>query len=203
MTTPPEGDRIACEDLTSEAIARYAAKGYALAFAEDVMRCDLAALRDLPAAPLPAGIILAPWGPDSIPAFYSAYSAAFADRPGFPGWSQEQWVDWTAGDPTFRPHLSWVALADDEPVGFITCAEEHETATQAPTGFIIQVGTRLSWRGQGIASALVTRVLEACQAEGYGTAILDVNVNNPIARRLYERLGFMVIRRRGVFLREA
>ena len=199
MTATPEGDRVVCEDLTDEIVARYTAQGYTLVFAEDVMRHDLSDLSDLPASALPTGVTLVAWTPEVVPAFFAAYAAAFADRPGFPGWSQEQWVAWTSGDPDFRPNLSWVALADTEPVGFITCAEDSREPT--PVGFIIQTGTRPDWRGRGLATALVVRALRDCRDAGYSAAMLDVNVNNPTARRLYDRLGFRVIRRRGAFQR--
>ena len=103
MTGAPEGERVACEELTDEIIARYAAEGYTLVFAEDVMRRDLSDLSDLPELALPAGLTLAAWTSDAIPAFFAAYAAAFADRPGFPGWTQERWVEWTSDDPDFRP----------------------------------------------------------------------------------------------------
>ncbi len=199
MTGASEDDRVACEELTDEIIARYAAEGYTLVFAEDVMRRDLSDLSDLPELALPAGLTLATWTSDAIPAFFAAYAAAFADRPGFPGWTQERWVEWTSDDPDFRPNLSWVALAGAEPVGFITCAEDSREST--PTGFIIQTGTRPDWRGRGLATALVIRALRGCRDAGYATAMLDVNVNNPTARRLYDRLGFAAIRRRGAFQR--
>jgi len=201
MTATPETDRITCEDLTAEISARYTAAGYTLAFAEDVMRRDLSDARDLPEPALPPGVTLATWAPETRAAFFAAYSAAFADRPGFPGWSQERWVEWTSDDPDFRPHLSWVALAGAEPVGFLTCAQDTRAAT--PTGFIIQTGSRPDWRGRGLATALVVRALLGCRGAGDTAVMLDVNVNNPTARRLYERLGFVTIRRRGVFQRGA
>jgi mycothiol synthase len=199
MTATPEGDRVTCEELTGEIIAHYAAEGYTLVFAEDVMRRDLSDLSGLPEPAQPEGVTLATWTPDTIPTFFAAYSASFADRPGFPGWPEERWVEWTADDPDFRPGLSWVALAGAEPVGFITTAEDSRESI--PTGFIIQTGTRPDWRGRGLATALVTRALRAYQDAGYSAAVLDVNVNNPTARRLYDRLGFTAIRRRGAFQR--
>lgn len=202
MSDQPATERVACEDLTDSVTAHYTAQGYTLAFAEDVMRRDVSDVSDLPAADLPARVTLAAWSNASaeiVSAFFTAYSAAFADRPGFPGWSRERWVEWTAGDPGYRPDLSWVALAGAEPVGFITCGEDAPDDERV--GFIIQTGTRPEWRGRGLAAALVTRALRGWGDAGFPAVLLDVNVNNPTARRLYERLGFTATRRRGVFTR--
>jgi mycothiol synthase len=199
MTNMPEGNRVTVEDLGDENIARYTAQGYTLSFAEDVMRRDVRDLSDLEDADLPADLTLATWAPETVGAFVAAYSASFADRPGFPGWSQERWVEWKADDPDFRPDLNHVALANGDPVGFITCAEDRRETP--PVGFIIQVGTRPDWRGRGLGDALVVRALHAWREAGFTAVNLDVNVNNPAARRLYDRLGFSVIRRRGVFER--
>jgi mycothiol synthase len=199
MSDQTKSERIAVEDLNDEITARYTANGYTLAFAEDVMRRDLRDVISLPEAALPSGVTLATWDVETAPSFFAAYSASFTDRPGFPGWPQERWVEWTAGDPDFRPDLSWVARAGDEAVGFITCC--LDTTGEAPLGFIIQVGTRPDWRGRGLAGALASRALRGFRADGRPAALLDVNTNNPGARRLYERLGFVAIRRRGVFER--
>lgn len=200
MDATPAGDRAVCENLTDDVMAALIARGYTLAFAEDVMRCDT---RDLSAgvdASLPAGIVLATWGESTISDFFVAYVASFRERPGFPAWSRARWVEWTADDDGFRPDLTWVALAGAEPVGFITCGAD--TAAETPTGYIIQVGVRPGWRGRGLARALMVRALAGWREAGYAAVILDVNVNNPGARRLYDRLGFTVIRRRGVFERQ-
>jgi mycothiol synthase len=201
MSEAPKGERLAIEDLTDAIIAEYTAQSYTLLFAEDVMRRELANADVLAPDNLPSGITLAEWTAETIPAFFAAYSASFADRPGFPSWTQERWAEWTAGDADFRPDLSWVALAGDNPVGFITNA--IDTREEPPAGFIIQVGTRPDWRGRGLGAALVVRALRAWREANVTAVNLDVNVNNPTARRLYERLGFHVVRRRGVFTRDA
>lgn len=200
MDATPAGDRAVCENLTDDVVAAHIARGYALAFAEDVMRFDTHHLSADVDAPLPAGVALATWDESTTSDFFAAYVASFRERPGFPGWSRERWVDWTANDDGFRPDLTWVALAGVEPVGFITCGAD--TAAETPTGYIIQVGVRPDWRGRGLARALMVRALAGWRDAGYPAVILDVNVNNPGARRLYERLGFTIIRRRGVFERQ-
>ncbi len=82
--------------------------------------------------------------------------------------------------------------------GFITSAEEG-----ADVGWIIQVGTHPQWRGQGIGAALMVRALRAWKAEGKEAVMLDVNVNNPGAIRLYRQLGFVIVGRRGKFQKQS
>jgi ribosomal protein S18 acetylase RimI-like enzyme len=80
-------------------------------------------------------------------------------------------------------------------VGFVTNADEGQH------GYTIQVGVHPNWRGQGLGAALTTYALQKWQETGKEAVILHVNVNNPGAMRLYQQLGFVVIRRRGKFSR--
>jgi ribosomal-protein-alanine N-acetyltransferase len=48
------------------------------------------------------------------------------------------------------------------------------------------------YRRQGIASAILERVLDEGRRAGAGRATLEVRRSNEVARRLYERLGFTV-----------
>ncbi|MBU0496022.1 MAG: GNAT family N-acetyltransferase [Chloroflexi bacterium] len=126
--------------------------------------------------------------------FFAVYQAAFRERqrPGYPGWSQEEWIAWLGtDDDDFRPELSLLASHDDLPVGFITCADR----------WIIQMGVRPEWRERGIGSALLTKVLGCFRAAGGDQVLLDVNVNNPRAARVYTRLGFERVGRRARYVR--
>lgn len=201
--TPPSPERVTCEDITAGVMARYTAQGYTLAFAEEVMLRDLAA--DLPNIPMPPTVTLDAWRPATATDFFAVYEAAFRERPGFPGWPAEQWFRWIADDPTFRPDLSWLARAGGEgceggvPVAFIASAEDDEAPGQR--GYIIQVGVRPDRRHQGFGKLLVARALDAWRREGRASVLLHVNINNPGAIRLYQDLGFVIVRRRGAFQR--
>lgn len=177
------------EAVTPEAERLFQSRGLRQVFAEDVMRIDLSA--DLPAVPVPAGVKMITWAPDTVARFFAVYEAAFRERPGFPGWPAERWVTWTAGDEEFRPNWSVLAVdANDEAdLGFVTCAD----------GWIVQVGVRPEARGRGIAAALVVDALRRMRADGATAAMLDVNANNPGAARVYARLGFSVLGRRAKF----
>lgn len=182
------------ETLTDEIIASYVEQGFTLVFAEDVMRYDLSRAVPEIAAP-PTTISYRTWDAEHSHAFFTVYDAAFRERPGFPGWSEAEWVRWVSDDPAFRPDLSYLAVAQGQAVGFITTGEDE----QAPErhGYIIQVGVLPQWRGEGIGAALVARALAAWRDERKDGVLLHVNSNNPTARRLYERLGFSVVGRRG------
>jgi len=175
---------VATEGLTDAAARLYERSGFVQEFAEDVMRRDLAAA--LPEAPFPPGITVTAWTRERAGAFFEAYQDAFRDRPGFPGWTQEEWVDWVAGDDDFRPAMSLLACSGDEPVGFAVCDE----------AWIAQLGVGPRWRGHGLGAALLAEVMRRFRAAGRDAVSLGVNVNNPTAARLYTRLGFDVIGRR-------
>ncbi len=181
---------IATEGLTDAAARLYARYGFAQEFAEDVLRRDLR--QPLPEAPLPAGITLANWSPALAESFFAAYTASFRERPGFPGWSRDEWTDWATGDDDFRPAASFVARCGDTPAGFILCDE----------GWIAQLGVCPEWRGRGLGAALTAAALRHFQAAGLEDVSLGVNVNNPIAARLYTRLGFEVSGRRARWARQ-
>jgi len=84
-----------------------------------------------------------------------------------------------------------LAYHDDVPVGFIVCTD----------GWIVQLGVPPEWRKRGIRSALMIDVLSRFRAAGDDHVLLDVNINNPGAARLYERLGFRQVGRRARYAR--
>jgi mycothiol synthase len=181
--------RLTTEALTPSAERLYQRFGFTQQFAEDVMRRDLQPA--LPDAPFPPGITLAEWIPALAEQFFEAYQAAFRERPGFPVWNAEQWIEWATGDAGFHPHMSLLARAGEQPVGFIVCDD----------AWIVQVGTHPAWRGRGLGAALVVEALRRFKAAGAEHVTLDVNVNNPRAARVYVWLGFALVGRRARYMR--
>ncbi len=177
------------DTLTDAAEQLFLRHGLEQRFAEDVMRIDV--IERFAGDPLVVEISLSTWTPQLADQFFEAYKAAFRDRPGFPGWSKEKWIDWATAGDDFRSEASFLACYGDLPVGFIVCAD----------GWIVQVGVRPGWRRRGIGSGLVVAALSRLHAAGARHVLLDVNVNNPIARRMYEQLGFKKIGRRARFAR--
>lgn len=182
--------QLSTEFLSESADRLFGQHGFTQQFAEDVMRCDLP--NPLPDVQLPSGMEIMMWTPALADWFFAVYQAAFRERPGYPDWSREEWLTWLAtDDDEFRSELSLLACHDDFPVGFIVCADR----------WIVQMGVRPEWRGQGIGSALLKEVLNRFPAGGVDHVLLDVNVNNPRAARVYARLGFERIGRRARYVR--
>jgi len=192
-TSPPDRPHVmlvATESLSAGAVDLFEQHGFKQLFAEDVMRRNLDT--PLPNAPVRPDIRFATWAPALASEFFAVYQASFRERPGFPNWSQEEWVDWLGTeDDDFRPELSLLAYQDDLPVGFVVCAE----------GWIVQVGVLPEWRKRGIGLTLMIEVLKRFRAASGDHVLLDVNVNNPSASRLYERLGFERVGRRARYAR--
>jgi ribosomal protein S18 acetylase RimI-like enzyme len=155
------------------------------------MRFDLGAVA-VPRIALPEGVTVREWTADLAARFHAVYAAAFGERPGFPGWSAERWVSWTAEDEGFRPGASLLATAaDGADVGFVTSAD----------GWIVQVGVPPAQRGRRLGAALVCAALQRQRAAGATEVLLDVSVDNP-AGELYRRLGFVPLGRRARYRAE-
>lgn len=72
-----------------------------------------------------------------------------------------------------------------------------ERTVEPPKGrlhYIAHLGVVPELRGRGIGAQLVEHLLGIGRVQGRTTAGLDVAVTNPRAQRLYERLGFAVVR---------
>jgi mycothiol synthase len=182
--------RLTTEALTPAAERLYQRFGFTQQFAEDVMRRDLHL--ELPDAPFPPGVSLAEWTPALAGQFFEAYQDSFRERPGFPIWSAEQWIEWATGDNGFHPQMSLLARHGEQPIGFIVC----------DAAWIVQVGTHPAWRGRGLGAALVVEALRRFKAAGAEQVTLDVNANNPRAARVYAWLGFDMVGRRARYLRD-
>ncbi len=151
--------------------------GLVRTFAEHVMRHDLV---EVPRIRRPPGLRALPWDATTASLFHAAYRASFAERPGFPDPSLEEWVHDVADEPGFRPTRSRVVVDDTgRPAGFVTLTDD----------WVDQVGVVPAWRGRGLGAHLVARSLRTLHKAGCDAVWLTVNVDNP-AHALYLRLGF-------------
>ena len=95
--------------------------------------------------------------------------------------------------PNFRATLSYVAVANGEVVSYaLNGVYPEDFATRGRReGWIDTLGTRRAWRGRGLASALITRSMQAFAADDLDHAALGVDTANPTgAFGVYAALGF-------------
>ena len=120
----------------------------------------------------------------SLPAIERAAGERFRDYPDL-AWladgeviSAEQHLDYA------ERGLSWLALANDRPVGFIL------TEAHASSLFIVELSVELDWQGKGIGRQLIARAADHARKAGLASLTLttfrDVAWNAPF----YARLGF-------------
>lgn len=142
-----------------------------------------------PEPPLPAGLRVEPYSPRWERATHAAHSEAFAGHWGFHQWPLAQWVPLAVGSDRFVPKLSPLALAGDELAGYLLSYQDID-----PDRFYIgQVGVRLGWRRQGLAGALLVRMLSAAGRAGRPWVWLRVDADSATgAVGVYHRAGFTV-----------
>ena len=183
--------QVATESLTDEASDLYQAHGFEAVMEELIMWRDLQL--PLPEQTLPPDVTVMSWRPDLAIQFYQAYQASFRDRPGFPGWSAAEWIDWTQDDENARPEWSLLARVGETPVGFLTAAIEP------PGGFVVQVGVVPEQRRRGLGTALMVESMRRMRTAGEKAVQLTVNINNPGAVQAYVKLRFVAVGRRARF----
>ncbi len=169
-------------------------------YGADMVRPDL---DDLPDCPLPAGLEVRPVRPDQVRTIIEADVEAFRDH-------------WGAAPPTeadieaylATPHLDiglWrVAWEGDRVVGQVKTFinEEENAAYGRKRGYTEDIATARDWRRRGVASALIVASLHDLKERGMEEAALGVHTENPTgALRVYERLGFRVVRTAAVYRR--
>ncbi len=72
-------------------------------------------------------------------------------------------------------------------------------ALRPPRGWIAGMGVDPAWRGQGHGAALMRAIIARSRALGLATLVLEVLEHNLPARRLYQGLGFAIMRTLRVF----
>ncbi|KAI2627517.1 acyl-CoA N-acyltransferase [Hypoxylon sp. NC1633] len=92
-------------------------------------------------------------------------------------------------------HLCYMALdpVDNSLMGVIICKLEHHASHSPPThrGYIAMLAVSSTFRGHGIATALVKMAIDAMAERHADEIVLETEETNIPAMRLYERLGFL------------
>ncbi|CAN5893351.1 hypothetical protein BH23ACT2_BH23ACT2_03040 [soil metagenome] len=126
---------------------------------------------------------------------------AFADHAD-QGHETTQTLDVRRAEPWFDANGFLVADDDGRPgelAGFCWTKVHPPTATEPELGEIYVIGVDPVHRGEGLGLSFVLAGLDHLTGRGIAIAGLFVDANNGPARRLYDRLGFAVHRRRRVY----
>ena len=138
----------------------------------------------------PAGIEIVTWAqrPELARGMYEVDLEIHPDIPGFEDVALEPFEDWMAHNmqrPTDSPEATFIALADEEVVGF---AKLSLTAPTAAGNAMTAV--KRAWRGRGIAGALKAAEINWALANGYTELHTSNEERNAPINRLNARLGY-------------
>lgn len=151
------------------------------------------------------GIRIQKWTPELDAGVMDAFNESFLDHWGFAPITAEQWKIFFSGNAIFNPEATFIASAGGKVVGFAMCSlsEEENSRIGFRQGKIRDVGTLRAWRKRGIASTLMCHSMRVFKEMGLDYAALGVDAENPSgALPIYERLGFVVAKKKIAFTKE-
>lgn len=151
---------------------------------------------------LPAGFALHKWDKRLLPAHAEAKFQSFRnelDSNVFPCLGEPdgclRLMKEISARQGFVPQATWLVTYADPATGRQeNCGTVQGIREKVDVGSIQNIGIVEGHRGKGIGSAMVTQSLRGFQSVGIKIVTLEVTEKNTGALRLYERLGFQVLR---------
>lgn len=147
-----------------------------------------------PAVDPPDGIEIVQWAsrPELAEGMYQVFQEASPDVPGEEEAVVPPFERWLANDMqghSDRPEAVFVALADDEVVGYGKLA-----ISSVRPGVAIHdlIGVRRSWRRRGLAGALKRAEIAWAKREGYTKLETQNEIRNEAIRRLNTQHGYRI-----------
>jgi mycothiol synthase len=153
---------------------------------EKAVALDLTGLEPEPVrVPLGIEIVALVDRPELAESLYAVGIEAAADIPGNPGdMSFEQWRAIELDRPTRRRDLLFVAVANGEPVGYVSMDDSGRDGYNGLTA------VRRAWRRRGIATALKRTQIAAAKRAGFERLITGSEERNVPMRSLNAALGY-------------
>jgi ribosomal protein S18 acetylase RimI-like enzyme len=87
-----------------------------------------------------------------------------------------------------RHHLL-IAYVDDQPAGFVSGVELFHPDKPKPEMFLYELGVDEAFRGRGVATALVGRLVGFSRERGCGTMFTLADEDNEAAKATYRKAG--------------
>jgi mycothiol synthase len=188
-----EGVRAKTADRNAEARALLTSRGYVQVRSSFTMGRDLHADEDAGAAPPSVTIRAFETGRDEH-ALHEVYEDSFADHWGYRSTPYATFEAGMYGAEDWDPGLAYLAEIEGQVVGHVVAL------SFAGEGNIESVGVVPSWRGRGIAKALLRRAFAELARRGHREVRLGVDAQNPTgAVALYERVGMTPYRSYDIF----
>jgi ribosomal protein S18 acetylase RimI-like enzyme len=161
---------------------------------------------DRPATPIPGDaavcrrVTLREFGEtdDEIATYHRLFESAYAEYHNHERLTPSDWtyfVRHQRDDGTIVER--YFALDAGQPVGFVILAIDQRENEQLGTkrAWVYDIGVLKEHRGQGIGTRLLVHLIERAAADGMDSVILNVDDQNVTgARRVYERVGFRLVR---------
>ncbi len=151
---------------------------------------------------VPEGYYLLPWDDSLLEAHAEVKFASFHDEMDanvFPCFTELagccRLMNEIVRKPGFLPQATWLAVcagADGESVE--ACGTVQGLRDRTGLGAIQNVGVVPEHRGRGLGTVLLFRALRGFRQAGLTRVFLEVTADNQGAIRLYERMGFAVVK---------
>ena len=136
------------------------------------------------------------WTEDNKAEFYAVYKAAFQTRTDSLMSSEAWWGHFSnPNDEDFYPENSILVYKSGIPAAYVVVHLDSDPDN--PDGlipWITQIGVDLDFRRNGIGTILLGKTMDGLKKSGYQTVKLSVNVNNPEALSLYNKIGFQTVK---------
>ena len=153
---------------------------------------------DLPHPAWPDGVSVRSYREDDAPRVVALLDAAYGWDDTYVPRSLDLWLEWMTAHDDFDPALWFLAERGGE---LVACAL-HWRPRQG-RGWVKDLVVRSDRRGTGLARALLHHGFRANAARGADRVGLKVDSTNPTgAVQLYERTGFEIDRRYGIWVRQ-
>jgi mycothiol synthase len=171
----------------AESRAYFERRGYQCVGGEQAVALDLAAHEPLPVEP-PSGIAIVSRAerPELAEGMYEVAREAEQDIPGAtPDRSFEIWRAREIDRPTRDPAFTFIALADDEVVGYAGMEAHGSDVFHGLTA------VKRAWRAKGVAIALKRSQIAVAKQRGFARLVTESEERNTPMRRLNEKLGYL------------
>lgn len=207
VASAPIGARVTNRCWASDADTAAAELFESLGYRADRHDIEMELVFDGPVtvAPLPQGITVRTMsGTQDLPIVASVVTEAFRDHYGWvessPDQAVERWENFRSMDE-WDDDLVFIARAGAEAVGVLVGLASHGAVADA--GFIGSLGVVRSWRGMGLARALLTMAFDRYHRAGMRSVVLDVDADSLTgATRLYRSVGMEPVRSETTYLIE-